>query len=113
MIQKLLSLIGTTALHMAVRERNMALRTRTRKDVETPLDLVRFLLGENVDPSPRMRTDGQTPLHMAVNERQNIRVIELLVGFGADVNARYVSEFVSPFYIQKTSDDDHDLTITG
>ena len=66
---------------MAVKERNV--------------DLVRFLLAENVDPSPRMRKDGQTPLHMAVNERKNIRVIELLVVFGADVNARYVSEFES------------------
>ena len=70
---------------MAVKERNV--------------DLVRFLLGENVDPSPRIRKDGQTPLHMAVNERQNIRVIELLVGFGADVNARYVSEVLSPLIV--------------
>ena len=62
-----------------------------------------------------MRKDGQTPLHMAVNEWQNLAIVELLVEYGADVNARYVSEFVSPFYIQKTSDDDHDLTkdITG
>ena len=62
---------------MAVKERNV--------------DLVRFLLGENVDPSPRMRKDGQTPLHMAVNERQNLAIVELLVEYGADVNARYVS----------------------
>ena len=62
---------------MAVKERNV--------------DLVRFLLGENVDPSPRMRKDGQTPLHMAVNERQNLAIVELLVEYGADVNARYIS----------------------
>ena len=62
---------------MAVKERNV--------------DLVRFLLAENVDPSPRMRKDGQTPLHMAVNERQNLAIVELLVEYGADVNARYVS----------------------
>jgi len=64
---------GTTALHMAVKEKN--------------IDLVRFLLGENVDPSPRMKRDGWTPLHTAAIRRQTIRIIELLVGFGADVNA--------------------------
>ena len=65
---------GTTALHMAVKEKN--------------IDLVRFLLGENVDPSPRMRRDGWTPLHTAASRRQTLRIIELLVGFGADVNAK-------------------------
>ena len=85
-------LIGTTALHMAVRViRNVVLR----------MDLVQFLLGENVDPSPRIRKHGHTPLHVAVSKRQNIGVIELLVGFGADVNARYLSEILSPFYIHK------------
>ena len=64
---------GTTALHMAVKEKN--------------IDLVRFLLEENVDPSPRMKRDWWTPLHMATIRRQTIRIIELLVGFGADVNA--------------------------
>ena len=54
---------------------------------EKNIDLVRFLLGENVDPSPRMRKDGWTPLHTAAIRRQTIRIIEELVGFGADVNA--------------------------
>jgi len=64
---------GTTALHMAVKEKN--------------IDLVRFLLEQNVDHSPRMKRDGWTPLHTAAMKRQTLRIIELLVIFGADVNA--------------------------
>jgi len=64
---------GTTALHLAVKERN--------------LDLVRELLELEVDPSPRMRKDGWTPLHTAANRRQNLEMIQLLVQYRADVNA--------------------------
>ena len=55
---------------------------------EKNIDLVTFLLAENVDPSPRMRRDGWTPLHTAASRRQTLRIIEELVGFGADVNAK-------------------------
>jgi len=75
---------GTTALHMAVKEKN--------------IDLVRFLLGENVDPSPRMRRDGWTPLHTAASRRQTLRIIELLVGFGADVNAKVEGSGWTPLH---------------
>lgn len=68
--------LGTTALHLAVKERN--------------LDLVRELLELEVDPSPRMRKDGWTPLHTAANRRQNLEMIQLLVQYRADVNAVYV-----------------------
>ena len=68
--------LGTTALHLAVKERN--------------LDLVRELLELEVDPSPRMRKDGWTPLHTAANRRQNLEMIQLLVHYRADVNAVYV-----------------------
>ena len=44
---------GTTALHLAVKERNH--------------ELVRCLLDHDADPSPRMRKDGWTPLHTAAN----------------------------------------------
>ena len=65
---------GTTALHMAVKERH--------------LTLVRFLLEDGkCDPSPRMRRDGWTPLHTAANRRENIKMIRMLVMYGADVNA--------------------------
>ena len=67
---------GTTALHLAVKERN--------------LDLVQELLELEVDPSPRMRMDGWTPLHTAANRRQNLEMIQLLVQYRADVNAVYV-----------------------
>jgi len=65
---------GTTALHLAVKERH--------------LTLVRFLLEDGkCDPSPRMRRDGWTPLHTAANRRENIKMIRMLVMYGADVNA--------------------------
>ena len=65
---------GTTALHLAVKERL--------------IDMVRFLLEDGkCDPSPRMRRDGWTPLHTAANRKQNIKMIEMLVMYGADVNA--------------------------
>ena len=54
------------------------------------MDLVRELLELQVDPSPRMRRDGWTPLHTAANRRQNLEMIQLLVQYRADVNAVYV-----------------------
>ena len=55
---------------------------------EKNIDLVRFLLEDGkVDPSPRMRRDGWTPLHTAAMRRQTLRIIEYLVMYGADVNA--------------------------
>merc|ERR1712156_200318 len=48
---------------------------------------VRELLELEVDPSPRMRKDGWTPLHTAANRRQNLEMIQLLVQYRADVNA--------------------------
>ena len=54
------------------------------------MDLVRELLELQVDPSPRMRKDGWTPLHTAANRRQNLEMIQLLVQYRADVNAVYV-----------------------
>ena len=57
---------------------------------ERNLDLVQELLELEVDPSPRMRKDGWTPLHTAANRRQNLEMIQLLVQYRADVNAVYV-----------------------
>ena len=68
---------------------------------ERNLDLVQELLELEVDPSPRMRRDGWTPLHTAANRRQNLEMIQLLVQYRADVNAVYVlhPKIVSVYHV--------------
>ena len=49
-------------------------------------EVVRILLAFGVDPNPPTRMDGRTPLQLAVG-RENIRLFEILLNAGADVNA--------------------------
>merc|ERR1719264_2367954 len=42
--------------------------------------------------------DGWTPLHTAASRRQTLRIIELLVGFGADVNAKVEGSGWTPLH---------------
>ena len=65
---------GTSALQLAVRERNEA--------------LAKLLLELGAEPSPRMRRDDWTPLHTATSRRNNFSMVKILVDGGADKNAQ-------------------------
>ena len=65
---------GTTALHLAVKARNCTLAS--------------LLLGRGAEPSPAMRRDGWTPLHIATSRRNNVQMVKILTDHGADINAQ-------------------------
>jgi len=65
---------GYSPLHFAAKERNKY--------------LVKYLLKKGLEVDNESLLDGKTPLMLAVEESDNLPVIKLLIGNGADINAK-------------------------
>ena len=88
---------GATPLYAAAERKHVKLAAAERKHVK----LVRLLLenGANVDAS---RTDGNTPLYVAVREG-HVELVELLLKNGADVNASRTDDGATPLHAAAVS----------
>ena len=66
---------GTSALYWAVKEKKH--------------DFTEALLKANVNPSPKLKKDGSTPLHIsAYYKAKDLGITRALLQYNADVNAK-------------------------
>ena len=70
--------LGTSALYWAVKEKKY--------------NFTEALLKAGAKPSPRLKKDGSTPLHIsAFYKAKDLDIAQVLMQYGADVNARLVN----------------------
>lgn len=85
---------GTTPLQAALRYRDLAVAELTAAT----------LLGNDADPNPLLNAEPP-PLHMAA-ERGSLELVEMLIHFGADINARDAQGRRAVEYAERASQQD-------
>jgi len=83
---------GATPLHFAALAYYYVVKNWTAQPSPPSLrkgeiEVVQFLVDNSANVNAKDK-DGNTPLHLAVQGRENIEIVQLLVSAGADVNAK-------------------------